>query len=235
MRLCGWKWNETKLTALFGLARHSNKKNPAARKIFWKKNKFNIDLDCGVTRKACITEDLSDHPSMGYHRGKEETFQLKDSFHFSTCIVTWIHKYLAFLLWPVSKWFYNLFLILPDVILQNGLVHCSQTGWAIKESWMGKRATRVPLQRRELLQLWKDHSRCEEDPHSRWAEYLQGMGTHKEGGWWESTRTNGGTLTKSWHSEIPRGRPDGEVCQQGDRLQNPWYDSEAGPTPWEEE
>ena len=72
MRLCGWKWNETKLTALFGLARHSNKKNPAARKIFWKKNKFNIDLDCGVTRKACITEDLSDHPSMGYHRGKEE-------------------------------------------------------------------------------------------------------------------------------------------------------------------
>lgn len=110
MRLCGWKWNETKLTVLFGLARHSNKKNPAARKIFWKKNKFHIDLDCGVTRKACITEDLSDHPSMGYHRGKEETFQLKDSFHFSTCIVTWIHKFLAFLLWSVGKRFYNLFL-----------------------------------------------------------------------------------------------------------------------------
>lgn len=124
---------------------------------------------------------------------------------------------------------------IPDVILQNGLVHCSQTGWAIKESWMGKRATRVPLQRRELLQLWKDHSRCEEDLHSRWAQYLQGMGIHKGGEWWESIRTNGSTLTKSWHSEIPRGGPDGEVCQQGDRLQNPWYDSEAGPTPWEEE
>lgn len=111
MRLCGWKWKETKLTVLFGLARHSNKKNPAARKMFWKKDKFNIDLDCGVTRKACISEDLSDHPSMGYHRGKEEnTSQLKDSFHFSTCAVIRGHKFLAFLLWPVSKRFYNLFL-----------------------------------------------------------------------------------------------------------------------------
>lgn len=103
---------------------------------------------------------------------------------------------------------------IPDVILQNGLVHCSQTGWAIKESWMGKRATRVPLQRRELLQLWKDHSRCEEDLHSRWAQYLQGMGIHKGGEWWESIRTNGSTLTKSWHSEIPRGGQMGKCANK---------------------
>lgn len=76
--------NETKRTVLFGLARHSNRKNTAAKKIFWKKDKFNMNFDCGVTRKACITEDFSDHPSLGYDREKEK-LQLKDSFHISTC------------------------------------------------------------------------------------------------------------------------------------------------------
>lgn len=65
--------NETKLTLLFGLARHSNRKNTAAWKIFWKKDKFNIDLDSGVTRKACITEDLSDHPVWEIVKGKKKT------------------------------------------------------------------------------------------------------------------------------------------------------------------
>lgn len=173
MRLCGWKWKETKLTVLFGLARHSNKKNPAARKMFWKKDKFSIDLGCGVTRKACISEDLSDHPSMGYHRGKEEnTSRLKNSFHFSTCTVIQIHKFLAFLLWPVSKWFYNLFLY----------TWCHLTEWSgsLFPDRMGYKSlgwgNRLPLQRRELVQLWKDHSRCEEDPAQQRSTVSAGNG-----------------------------------------------------------
>lgn len=96
----------------FGLARHSNKKNIAAKKIFWKKDKFNIGFDCGVTKKVCITEDLSNHPNMGYGRGKEENpFQLKHSFHLSTYITKGIHKFLPFHQSPVSKQFYSLLLI----------------------------------------------------------------------------------------------------------------------------
>lgn len=96
--------NETKLTVLFSLARHSNRKNTAAKKIFWEKDKFYINFDCGVTRKARITEDLSGHPSLGYGRGKKvNTLQLKDGFHFSTCIITEIHKFLSLLLSLVNK------------------------------------------------------------------------------------------------------------------------------------
>lgn len=71
--------NETKRTVLFGLARHSIRKNTAAKKIFWK-GKFNMNFDCGVTRKACITEDFSDHPSMGYNRDKKENTSIEGQF-----------------------------------------------------------------------------------------------------------------------------------------------------------
>lgn len=69
--------NESKRTVL-GLARHPNRKNTAVKKIFWKKDKFNIDFDCGVRRKACIIEDFSE----------------KNSFPFSICITIGIHKFL---------------------------------------------------------------------------------------------------------------------------------------------
>lgn len=79
----------------YGLARQTNNKCIVAKDVFWKKDKFNISFDYGITRKACIT-DLSDHPSLGYGRGKEEnTFQVKYSFHLSTCITKGIHKFLS--------------------------------------------------------------------------------------------------------------------------------------------
>lgn len=117
----------------FGLARQSNNKCIVAKDVFWKKDKFNIGFDYGITRKACIT-DLSDHPSLGYGRGRKKTH-----FNWST-VSTSLHV--------LPKEFTNFYLSVTceqtilqsspyiyDIIWQNGLVLCSQTGYTIKEAF----------------------------------------------------------------------------------------------------
>ena len=46
------------------------------------------------------------------------------------------------------------------------------------------------------------------------------MGTPTEGAWRESIGTNGDTLTKSWNSEIQRGRPGGKHANRETGFKN---------------